>query len=126
MLMKLGVNSPCPCGSKKKYKKCCQIYHKGALAKDALTLMKSRYSAFAAGEIDYIIKTALSQDDRAELEAFSRGCEFLKLTILEYDENTVTFHATIRCGEQDASFSEKSYFVQKEGRWLYERGEILD
>jgi len=45
--MKFSVNNPCPCGSGKKYKKCCGILHKGVIAKDALELMKSCYSAFA-------------------------------------------------------------------------------
>ena len=49
-MKKFSINSPCPCGSGGKYKKCCQKYHKGALAKDALTLMKSRYSAYALNE----------------------------------------------------------------------------
>jgi SEC-C motif-containing protein len=41
--MKLSVNSPCPCRSGEKYKKCCQIYHKGAIAKDALFSEKSSF-----------------------------------------------------------------------------------
>ena len=56
-MAKISPNSTCPCGSKKKYKKCCAIYHKGALAPSALALMKSRYSAYAIGNSDYIIKT---------------------------------------------------------------------
>ncbi len=125
-MKKFSPNSPCPCGSGKKYKKCCQIYHKGAVAKDALSLMKSRYSAFVVGDIKYIIKTSTFQKDYEELKAFSESCEFKKLEILEYDESTVTFKAMIECDGKDASFSEKSYFIQKEGRWYYDRGEILD
>ena len=53
-MAKLSVNAPCPCGSLKKYKKCCMPFHKGAKVKDALSLMKSRYSAFVAGEINYM------------------------------------------------------------------------
>ncbi len=125
-MKKFSPNSPCPCGSKKKYKKCCQIYHKGAVAKDALSLMKSRYSAFAIGDIKYIIKTSIFQKDYDELKAFSERCEFKKLEILDSGENFVTFKATIYCEGKDASFSEKSYFIRKEGRWYYDRGEILD
>ena len=123
--MKFSINSPCPCGSGKKYKKCCGIFHKGAYPKDVLSLMKSRYSAFAVGKIDYIIKTSTFQNDYEDLKAFSSSCEFKKLEILESGEDFVTFRATIFCGSEDASFSEKSFFTKVDGKWKYERGEML-
>ena len=127
--MKFSPNSPCPCGSKIKYKKCCKKYHEDARAKDALSLMKSRFCAFAVGRIDYIIKTSTFQDDYEKLKAFSDGCEFKKLEILEFvdgkDEAFVTFRATIFCQGSDASFTEKSRFIKQNGEWLYESGEIL-
>jgi SEC-C motif-containing protein len=127
--MKFSVNSPCPCGSGIKYKKCCGIFHKGAIAKTALDLMKSRFSAFAIGKIDYIINTSTFQKDFDDLKSFSNNCEFKKLEILDFiDENSeafVTFKATIFCEEQDNSFIEKSRFIKKEGRWYYESGQIL-
>ena len=123
--MKFSPNSKCPCGSGKKYKKCCQIYHKGAIAKDALTLMKSRYSAFAVGDINYIIKTSTFQKDYNDLKAFSNSYNFKKLEILDLGANFVIFKAFIECNGKDATFSEKSHFVQKDGRWYYDSGEII-
>ena len=123
--MKFSPNSPCPCGSGKKYKKCCQIYHKGKIAKTPLELMKSRYSAFAVGDIDYIIKTSTFQKDFDDLKSFSEACEFKKLEILDSKENFVTFKATIICNGEDNSFCEKSFFVFKNGRWYYDFGEIV-
>jgi SEC-C motif-containing protein len=127
--MKLSPNSRCPCGSDKKYKRCCQIYHKGAIAKDALTLMKSRYSAFKAGKIEYIIKTSNSQRDYEKLLSFSKNCDFKKLLILEFidgkEEAFVTFKATIFCNGVDNSFIEKSRFIKVERVWIYESGEII-
>jgi SEC-C motif-containing protein len=128
-MAKLSVNAPCPCGSLKKYKKCCMPFHKGAKAKDALNLMKSRYSAFVAGEINYIIKTSTFQKDFEDLKAFSDRCEFKKLEILEFEDKEgeafVTFRATIFCDGIDSSFSEKSTFIKKDDAWLYKSGEIL-
>jgi len=128
-MAKQSVNSPCPCGSGKKYKKCCMVFHKGANAKDALTLMKSRYSAFAMQKIDYIIKTSTFQKDYNDLLAFAKSCEFLALKIVSFeesgDEAYVTFSAKIECNGADASFSEKSRFIREDGVWLYESGEIL-
>jgi SEC-C motif-containing protein len=127
--MKFSINNPCPCGSGKKYKKCCGILHKGAVAKNALELMKSRYSAFAIGKIDYIIKTSTFQTDYDDLKSFSDACEFQKLEILEFcdgnSEAFVTFRATIFCQEQDNSFVEKSKFIKQGNIWLYESGEVL-
>ena len=123
--MKFSVNSLCPCGSKKKYKKCCQIYHKGAKAKDSLTLMKSRYTAFAIQNIKYIISTSTFQTDFDDLTKFSNECDFINLEILDYSINTVTFKATIVCNGIDNSFTEKSHFVQIENNWYYDSGEIL-
>jgi len=124
--MKFGVNNPCPCGSGKKYKKCCQIFHKGSYPKDVLTLMKSRYSAFAVGDVKYIIKTATNQNDYDDLKSFSDSCEFKKLEILEYSDDTVTFKATIFCDKVDNSFTEKSKFIKVDGFWKYDSGEIFE
>ena len=127
--MKFSINNPCPCGSKIKYKKCCGKYHKGLVAKTALELMKSRYTAFVVGKIDYIITTSTFQKDFDDLKSFSDNCEFKKLDILEFidgnSEAYVTFKATIFCDTQDNSFTEKSRFIKENGKWYYESGEIL-
>ena len=132
-MAKLSPNAPCPCGSGKKYKKCCLVYHKGALAPDALALMKSRYSAYAADLPDYIIKTTHNDnpdftDDikkwREEIKRFTQQTEFLKLKILDFvqaqEEAYVTFIATLSSGE----LREKSRFLKVSGRWLYVDGEF--
>ena len=127
--MKLAVNNLCLCGSKIKYKECCSKYHKGLVAKTALVLMKSRFTAFAIGKIDYIIKTSTFQNDFDDLKSFSDSCEFKKLEILEFiDGNNnayVTFKATLFCEDNDNSFTEKSKFIKKDDKWYYESGEIL-
>lgn len=124
-----GPNDPCPCGSGVKYKKCCARYHKGAPAPDALTLMKSRYSAYAVGDARYIMRTTHPEnpdrsDDRqawrkAILE-FCRANDFLGLEILDFsrierDRATVEFAATLSGG----TIREKSLFLREEGVWLY-------
>ena len=69
----MSPNEKCPCGSAIKYKKCCKAYHDGKIPKDALTLMKSRYSAYAAGEVKYIQKTATKQDGIDDIKIFSNN-----------------------------------------------------
>jgi len=130
-MAKLSPNLPCPCGSGKKYKKCCLRYHKGALAPDALTLMKSRYSAYAADLPDYIMKTTHPDNPdfsfhltswRKSIESFTRQTEFLNLHIVDFipseEEAFVTFTATLSSG----ILREKSRFLKVSDRWLYVDG----
>lgn len=130
-MSKISINAPCPCGSKNKYKHCCRIYHKGAEAPDALTLMKSRYSAYAANEYAYIIKTTHPENPDYSTEtqpwknsivAFSKHTEFLGLEIVEFidgrNEAFVTFIASLSTGP----LKEKSRFLKAEDRWLYAEG----
>ena len=47
----------CPCGSRKLFSQCCEPFHKGALPPTAEALMRSRYSAYANKNVDYIVET---------------------------------------------------------------------
>ena len=50
--------SSCYCGSSLSYADCCQPFHRGARkAETAEKLMRSRYSAYVAGQIDYVDQT---------------------------------------------------------------------
>ncbi|MCB1180834.1 MAG: SEC-C domain-containing protein [Chlamydiia bacterium] len=122
----------CPCHSGKDYQQCCMPYHEGTLPKDALTLMRSRYSGYALGKVDYIIDT--SHPDikknlkRSELEMFCKIVDFHDLKILKTELvepiSTVTFRAILKQNERDISFTEKSFFEKIDGRWIYTRGEL--
>ena len=134
-MKKISPNAPCPCGSHKKYKKCCLIYHKGAIPKNALILMRSRYSAYAVGNSSYIIKTThpnnadYSSDIvawKASINSFCQDTEFLKLEISSAieigDESFVTFRAKLSSGEM----VEKSRFLKVDNQWLYESGDFRE
>ena len=133
-MKKTSPNISCPCGSKQKYKKCCQVYHKGANPKTALLLMKSRYSAYAVGDANYIVKTTHENNAdfssevkvwKQSIDSFTKTTDFLGLEILEFiegaEESFVTFKALLSSGEM----IEKSRFLKVDKRWLYERGEML-
>ncbi len=128
--MGLSKNAPCPCGSGQKYKKCCYLYHKGRPCATPVDLMKSRYSAYAAGEAGYIVATthpryrpADTKAWRSEIAAFCKS-RFLGLTILDsgWDEweGFVEFAAKI----DGYTLREKSRFVKEEGRWYYTEGDV--
>lgn len=125
----------CPCNSGKPYSKCCKILHDGAYAKNALELMRSRYTAYAYHKPDYIIRTThpdsphFQQDSdkwKTEILIFCQNTQFQGLKIIEFidgkTEAYVTFLAQLRQQERDASFVEKSRFEKVEGRWLYHDG----
>ena len=130
-MAKISPNAPCPCGSGIKYTKCCGVFHKGARPKSALELMKSRYSAYAAGNSSYIISTTHPDnpewdDDLNRWEEsigeFSRQNDFLGLNIIEFvdgdEEAYVTFEALLSSG----TLREKSRFIKLDDKWLYVDG----
>ncbi|MFZ0565856.1 MAG: YchJ family metal-binding protein, partial [Chlamydiales bacterium] len=84
----------CPCHSGKSYESCCAPYHEGEICPNALLLMRSRYSAYALGNADYILKTTHPQhtDNQIptkqriqQIEAFSQQTRFEGLAILNFE-----------------------------------------
>jgi SEC-C motif-containing protein len=93
--------------------------------------MRSRYTAYALNNLDYIMATThpdsphfrSTRDSwRRELESFSLTTRFAGLTILSVEPDIVTFRATLfelAAPNRDISFTERSLFRQVAGRWLY-------
>jgi hypothetical protein len=50
--MKVGPNEPCPCGSEKKYKKCCWLKDRDAEAARAVEESRNASAAAAAPSAD--------------------------------------------------------------------------
>ncbi len=138
--MKFSPNDICPCGSFKKYKKCCKPFHdKISFPKTSLELMKSRFSAFSVCNSEYIIFTTHQNnpDFTSDLKFwnndilnFSKNTRFEKLEILDFIdgevESFVTFKATLFQNKNDISFIEKSRFLKVEGIWKYVDGQFID
>jgi SEC-C motif-containing protein len=126
----------CPCGSGLGFASCCEPYiTKKSSAPDALALMRSRYSAYATGAVDYIVDTCADGTEGVDREATRRwaeGSEWLGLRIVrselggEPDETgTVEFVATFVQGGLKDDHHEIAKFIKKEGLWLYTEGEII-
>ena len=124
----MSINDKCPCGSGLKYKKCCKTYHDGRVPKNALLLMKSRYSAYALNNAKYIQQTSQTKDDLQSIKEFSKQTTFQKLEIIEFldgdKEAYVTFKATLLKDNKDISFCEKSRFLKEKDRWVYMDGKL--
>ncbi len=126
---------PCPCHSGKSYSACCQRYHNGLLAENALALMRSRYAAYALHLADYIMRTThpanpgyYSDATRWKKEILNsyQSTQFYGLQIIDFidgkKEAFVTFTALLKNNGHDTSFTEKSRFLKMDGQWLYESG----
>ena len=119
----------CPCGQGN-YQHCCQPLHVGqANAESASQLMRSRYSAFALQQIDYIVQTtALGQQASLNVDAitdWSKSIQWLKLEVLNSNEKIdknhaqVEFKAHYHDGKQTQIHHEISHFVQHQARWYF-------
>jgi SEC-C motif-containing protein len=94
--------------------------------------MRSRYSAYAGGLVDYIVETTdpdgphWREDTdgwRTELIEWCETTEFLGLRVLGSDSDStghwVEFEARLSASGRSHSLVERSLFVKREGRWLY-------
>ncbi|MGH8446946.1 MAG: YchJ family protein, partial [Solimonas sp.] len=115
----------CPCESGQAYGCCCGPLHAGIAATDAVSLMRSRYSAYALHLRDYLLATwgAETRPSAASLD-FDPATKWLGLKIVRSvaagDTATVEFVARSRHGGGSAQrLHEISRFRRLEGRWYY-------
>jgi SEC-C motif-containing protein len=125
----------CPCGSGEPESACCGLLIDGAPAATALALMRSRYTAFVRGAIDYLIDThdpsTRDSVDRASITRFSRETSWLGLDILaterggeDDDTGVVEFVARGATRGQPFAQREKSRFRRVDGVWYYLDGKV--
>lgn len=121
----------CPCGTDFPYTDCCGPLIRGAIPADtAEDLMRSRYTAFARREWDYLEKTRHSDDGEPEKSKSSHyrqeGIAWTKLEILGSrnggafdDEGEVSFIAHYKENDEDKTLRETSKFIKENGLWRY-------
>ena len=83
--------------------------------------MRSRYTAYALKNVDYILETQVDQD-REAVERWAENAEFQELRIVRSDEDTVEFEADYRQDSQQHTHRELSHFEKRNGRWLFVKG----
>jgi SEC-C motif domain protein len=111
---------PCPCGSAA-YDECCGPLHRGEKqAGSPEELMRSRYSAYALGDHDYVWRTWHPRT-RPEQVAPDPSIIWTGLEILEVGEHTVEFQAHHAAGR----LHERSRFEHRAGRWFYVDGTLF-
>jgi SEC-C motif-containing protein len=124
---------PCPCQSGLAYAHCCGRLHAGAAAPSALALMRSRYSAYVRGDVDYLRASWHATTRPAELALDAPGAvRWLGLEVKRHvehdaDHALVEFVARYRVGGGRAvRLHETSRFVREDGRWYYVDGDVRD
>jgi SEC-C motif-containing protein len=123
--------SSCPCGSEAALKACCLPFIEGKKAPaTAEELLRSRYTAFTRGDVDYILQTHHSktrdQVNRQEIEEWSKSSQWLGLKIVQKEAGgaadqtgTIAFCASYSADGKVEEHWEQSYFEKEGGEWRF-------
>lgn len=130
------LSSPCPCGAGATYAQCCHPFHAGEKnAPTAEKLMRSRYSAFALHNEEYLLRS-WHLDTRPRNVDFDERVQWQRLIIndttggmLFDDHGTVEFTALYTVTAPDGTTlrerqHELSTFTRVDGAWVYVDGEL--
>lgn len=122
----------CDCGSGLAYGDCCGRFHAGAEAPPtAEALMRSRYSAYCRGRLDYVHETwhPRTRDSGGLTQTDGPRPQWIGLQILAVRAGAPTdgageveFIARYKIGGRALRLHEISRFVRLGGRWVYEGG----
>lgn len=108
----------CPCGRGSSYAECCGPLHDGAPAATPEALMRSRFSAFAVGDSEYLVRTWHPRT-RPEHVTLDPDITWLSLQVLSAGEDHVEFIARFRGPTGRGFLRERSGFARHDGRWHY-------
>ncbi|MGZ4958915.1 MAG: YchJ family protein [Methylomonas sp.] len=125
-------NETCLCGSGQTYPECCGRYHSGELAPPtAEALMRSRFSAYARRDVDYLLASWDPGKRPATIDFSKETAEWQKLEIIgtkkggsKDNKGIVDFKAYYTQDGEDYFMHEISRFVKLGPRWLYLDGVV--
>jgi SEC-C motif-containing protein len=117
----------CLCGSQVKYNSCCQPYHDDTNRPDtAEQLMRSRFTAYAMRNTDYLLKTWDTSKRPDEIDFSKEGVVWTKLEIVSTKKGKATdskglveFKAYYESDNEEYVMKEMSRFKKQVGQWLY-------
>lgn len=119
----------CPCGSTKEFSSCCEPFltHK-QLPFTPEQLMRSRYTAFAIVNVDYLVATTHPSvrhlHQPIEIKEWAQSNQWISLTIVKTSGDQVHFKAVYQDGKGRLhQHEELSTFSSVEGKWYYVDGE---
>jgi len=131
----------CYCGLNQSFEQCCANFIDGAdHAPEPELLMRSRYSAYASQNAEYLFNTtareAQKENSQNDIAQWAAQTKWLKLTvknasrckITDFDQQsppTVQFTAIYLHNNKLYQMSERSVFVVEDKQWKYLSGDIL-
>jgi SEC-C motif-containing protein len=132
----LPASAACPCTSGRSFGDCCAPFLAGtAHPATAEALMRSRYTAYAVNQIDYISATdhpsRQGEFDRESATTWATKSQWTGLEIKELvgggagdEQGIVEFIAKFSLGGKAQQHRERSTFSRVDGRWYYVDGGI--
>lgn len=114
--------SQCPCHSGLAYSECCEDVIAGAPAPSPERLMRSRYTAFATGKVDYLLKSWHSSTRPLTLD-LPENTQWFDLQITDASEQDqrgrVSFKARFKENNEWFELVETSDFERQDQHWMY-------
>jgi SEC-C motif-containing protein len=119
----------CPCRSRLAMAECCAPYLAGEPAPTAAALMRSRFTAYALGDVEHLRRTWHASSRPEELD-LDDAVSWVGLQVVDTvrggrDDSTGTVHfrASYRTATDRGVLEEVSTFVRNGGRWFYVAGD---
>jgi SEC-C motif domain protein len=129
----------CPCGNGESLETCCGPYIDGSRRPEtAEALMRSRYTAFATGNVDYILETHDPERegdiDRSGTETWAKKSEWLGFELIKSenggpsdDAGVVEFVANYKLNGVTIAHRERAVFRKLPGgRWVFVDGQMVN
>lgn len=128
----LHQKAVCLCDSGLNHDECCGLYHEAILfPATAEALMRSRFTAYALRDADYLRKTWDSGKCPDNIDFSRETAVWQRLEVIDTkkggpqdDKGIVEFRAYYLQDGEECVLHEVSRFIKKEGRWLYLDGVI--
>lgn len=126
------TNTPCPCDAQRDYANCCAPYHQHIqIPQTAEALMRSRYSAFAMQNADYLQATWDKNTRPKTLDLTDDATIWQQLRIVNTQKGgandskgKVEFKAFGVIAGQPFVMHEISRFVKRQQHWFYIDGVV--
>jgi SEC-C motif-containing protein len=136
LIIKTKMN--CYCCSGREFEDCCEPFIAGtAKPSTALLLMRSRYTAYATGAVEYILRTTHPSvrkfHDAASIEQWAKSSLWQRLEIIATTGgNSSAKHGTVEfkayfldANRQPQIHHENSSFQKELGKWFFVDGKVL-
>jgi len=121
----------CYCKSGLKFFECCEpILRVDKIATSALSLMRSRYSAYCLGDVNYLQVTTddhtWTDEELKFIQDWADNSFWQHLEIVEHSEDMVEFKAYYVFEKKQHVHHERSVFKVVNDMWKYIDGEIFE